>query len=255
MLAILEPTELLAWLQEYQYLAMFGVLFLCGIGLPIPEEVTLISSGVIVGFGLADFWIASVVCVAAILIGDSIIFFTGRKLGQSFPDSWFIRAINNRKVHRQFKKHGTKAVFFARFLAGVRIGVYAYAGQQGMRWPKFLFLDLLGALISGPTSVFFGMWAAEKLLEDDSPGGKPDPLAALQKAEAIYEEYKYIVLLVIAALLAIVIAYAVYKIRRYRKEIKRAIEEKKEAAETTVPAGDGQENDEPPATVAEDSDS
>ena len=105
MLALLEPTELLAWLEEYQYLAMFGVLFLCGIGLPIPEEVTLISSGVIVGFGLADFWIASVVCVAAILIGDSIIFFTGRKLGQSFPDSWFIRAINNKKVHRQFEKH------------------------------------------------------------------------------------------------------------------------------------------------------
>ena len=231
MLALLEPTELLAWLQEYQYLAMFGVLFLCGIGLPIPEEVTLISSGVIVGFGLADFWVASMVCVAAILIGDSIIFFTGRKLGRSFPDSWFIRAINNRKVHRQFEKHGTKAVFFARFLAGVRIGVYAYAGQHGMRWPKFIFLDLLGALISGPTSVFLGMWAAEKLLADKNSGEKPDPAAALAKAEGLYEEYKYIVLLVIAILVAIVIAYAVYKIRRYRTEIKRAIEEKKEAAE------------------------
>ena len=253
MLALLEPIELLAWLQEYQYLAMFGVLFLCGIGLPIPEEVTLISSGVIVGFGLADFWIASIVCVAAILIGDSIIFFTGRKLGQSFPDSWFIRAINNRKVHRQFEKHGTKAVFFARFLAGVRIGVYAYAGQHGMRWPKFIFLDLLGALISGPTSVFFGMWAAEKLLADDNSEGKPDPLAALEKAEGIYEEYKYVVLLVIAALGAIVIAYAVYKIKRYRTEIKRAIEEKKEAAETGIADVPEQTEAEPRVEKDEDS--
>ena len=253
MLALLEPIELLAWLQEYHYLAMFGVLFLCGIGLPIPEEVTLISSGVIVGFGLADFWIASIVCVAAILIGDSIIFFTGRKLGQSFPDSWVIRAINNRKVHRQFEKHGTKAVFFARFLAGVRIGVYAYAGQHGMRWPKFIFLDLLGALISGPTSVFFGMWAAEKLLADDNSEGKPDPLAALEKAEGIYEEYKYIVLLVIAALGAIVIAYAVYKIKRYRTEIKRAIEEKKEAAETGI--ADVPEQNEAEPRVEKDEDS
>ena len=38
MLALLEPTEILQWLDDFQYLAMFGVLFLCGIGLPIPEE-------------------------------------------------------------------------------------------------------------------------------------------------------------------------------------------------------------------------
>ena len=225
MLAFLEPTELIDWLTQYQYLAMFGVLFLCGVGLPIPEEVTLIGSGVIVGFGLANFWLASLVCILAILIGDSIIFFTGRKLGQSFPDSWFIRAINNKKVHRQFEKHGNKAVFFARFLAGVRIGVYGYAGQHGMRWPKFIFLDLLGALISGPTSVFFGWWAAKTL----APGETPE--AALEKAMELFEEYKPVVLLVIAGLVAIIVLYAIYKTRRYRTEIKRAIEEKKEDKE------------------------
>ena len=225
MLAFLEPTELIDWLTQYQYLAMFGVLFLCGVGLPIPEEVTLIGSGVIVGFGLANFWLASLVCILAILIGDSIIFFTGRKLGQSFPDSWFIRAINNKKVHRQFEKHGNKAVFFARFLAGVRIGVYGYAGQHGMRWPKFIFLDLLGALISGPTSVFFGWWAAKTL----APGETPE--AALEKSMELFEEYKPVVLLVIAGLVAIIVLYAIYKTRRYRTEIKRAIEEKKEGKE------------------------
>ena len=50
MLAFLEPTELIEWLNDYQYYAMFGILFLCGIGLPIPEEVTLIGSGVVVYF-------------------------------------------------------------------------------------------------------------------------------------------------------------------------------------------------------------
>ncbi len=233
MLAFFEP---LPWLQKYRYMAMFGVLFLCGIGLPIPEEVTLIGSGVLVGFKIADFWITSLICVVAILIGDSIIFFTGRKLGRSFPDSWFIRAINNKKVHRQFAKHGNKAVFFARFLAGVRIGVYAYAGQHGMRWPKFILLDLLGALISGPTSIYFGMWAAQKL----APGKTPQE--ALEKAKLVYNDYEHIILLSIAALAAIVIAYAVYKTRRYRKEIKRAIEEKKDAAQTEKDAAPAQED-------------
>ena len=223
MLAFLEPTELIEWLNDYQYYAMFGILFLCGIGLPIPEEVTLIGSGVVVYFSeSANFLPASTVCVAAILIGDSIIFFTGRKLGQSFPDSWFIRAINNKKVHRQFEKHGNKAVFFARFLAGVRIGVYGYAGQHGMRWTKFIFLDLLGALISGPTSVLFGWWAAKTLATGETPE------AALEKALALFEEYKPIVLLVVVGLVTIIVLYAIYKTRRYRTEIKRALEEKKE---------------------------
>ena len=231
MLALLEPTELIEWLTDYQYYAMFGVLFLCGIGLPIPEEVTLIGSGVIVGFGLANFWLASLVCILAILIGDSIIFFTGRKLGQSFPDSWFIRAINNKKVHRQFAKHGNKAVFFARFLAGVRIGVYGYAGQHGMRWPKFIFLDLLGALISGPTSIFFGRWAARTL----APGETPK--AAIEQALALFEDYKPMVMVVIVGVIASVILYAVFKTRRYRTEIKRVIEEKKEDKELAQAKG------------------
>ena len=237
MFAFLEATEILEWLEQYQYLAMFGILFLCGIGLPIPEEVTLIGSGVVVGFGSADFWIASAVCVTAILIGDSIIFFTGRKLGQSFPDSWFIRAINNKKVHRHFARHGNKAVFFARFLAGVRIGVYGYAGQHGMRWAKFIFLDLLGALISGPTSIFFGMWAAQKL----APGETPKD--ALEKAMGLFEEYKPIVLLVIGSLVALIIIYAIYKTRRYRTEIKRVLDEKKEEKKAAEAASEPSEED------------
>ena len=235
MFDLLEPAEILAWIAEYRYPAMFGVLFLCGIGLPIPEEVTLLGSGVVVGFHLADFWIASAVCVTGILIGDSIIFFTGRKLGQSFPDSWFIRAINNKKVHRHFAKHGSKAVFFARCLAGVRIGVYGYAGQHGMRWVKFICLDLLGALISGPISIFFGMWAAQKL----APGKTPQD--ALEKAMGLFEEYKPIVLLVITGIVAVVIFYAIYKTRRYRTEIKRVLEEKKAARTTPDPLEDDSE--------------
>ena len=47
------------------------------------------------------------------------------------------------RVSAFFRKHGSKTVFFARFFALVRVGVYAYAGSQRMRWSRFLFLDLL----------------------------------------------------------------------------------------------------------------
>jgi membrane protein DedA with SNARE-associated domain len=121
-----------------------------------------------------------------------------------------------------------------------------------MRWPKFIFLDLLGALISGPTSIFVGMWATEKLVQGD--GEDKSKEAALEKAIELFKEYDHIVLLVIAGLVTIVVAYAIYKIRRYRKEIKRALEEKKEAAETEKTAAPAEGAAEPPVENGGESD-
>jgi membrane protein DedA with SNARE-associated domain len=162
---------LLDVLARYKYAAMFGILFFCGLGLPIPEEVTLLASGLAVGWRQADFWLASTACVLGILAGDGLIFLLGRIYGRKFLGtrfmSWVLTEKHQLRIHRLFAKHGAKAVFFARFFAGVRIGVYAYAGQHGMNFFRFLFLDFLGALISGPTSIFIGKFAAEKLAEPE----------------------------------------------------------------------------------------
>jgi membrane protein DedA with SNARE-associated domain len=159
----------LGLLERYKYLAMFGILFLCGLGLPLPEEVTLIASGLAVGWEIADFVYSSIACVIGILAGDAIIFalgrYRGRWLMQSRPMRWLLSPARQAKIEGLFARHGSKAVFFARFLAGIRIGVYAYAGQHGMGWVRFLFLDLLGAFISGPTSIAIGAWFARRIAD------------------------------------------------------------------------------------------
>src|SRR5262245_61181055 len=146
--------NLLGLLGRFKYAAMFGILFFCGLGLPVPEEVTLIGSGLAVGWDKADFWLASVACVAGILAGDSIVFALGRYRGKWFlssrPMRWLLTESRQQRIWKLFARHGNAAVFFTRFIAGLRIGVYAYAGQHGMAWARFLFLDLCGALISGP---------------------------------------------------------------------------------------------------------
>jgi membrane protein DedA with SNARE-associated domain len=150
---------------------MFSVLLLCGIGFPLPEEVTLIASGIAVGLKEANFWITSLVCVAGILAGDSVIFALGRYYGRRFltsrPMQWILTERRLSKIHDLFSKHGSKAVFFTRFFAGVRIGVYAYAGHHGMKWLRFLFLDFLGALISGPTSIWVGKFVAQTIADPE----------------------------------------------------------------------------------------
>jgi membrane protein DedA with SNARE-associated domain len=39
---------------EYGYLAVFVMLLICGFGVPVPEDVTLVTGGVIAGLGHAD---------------------------------------------------------------------------------------------------------------------------------------------------------------------------------------------------------
>ena len=213
----------LEYLEHYKYLAMFGILFLCGLGLPIPEEVTLIGSGLLVGWGDAEFLPASIACVLGILVGDSIIFGLGYCYGQRFLDSRPMRFLlptpRQEKVGAFFSKHGNKAVFFARFVAGVRIGVYAYAGSQRISWFRFLFLDFLGAMISGPTSVWLGQWAAKKFANDRQE--------AAEKAMDIAHEAGHWLLLGILVLIMLYVGFYLWR-RQARK--------RKEAAEKATPA-------------------
>ena len=153
----------LDWLVDYEYLAMVGILTLCGVGLPMPEEVTLISSGLLVGWHEADFWLTSLACSLGILMGDSIIFGLGHHYGQRFLQSRPMRFLLPEKrlhrVHDFFENHGNKALFLCRFVPGVRIGVYSYAGSQRIPWARFLVLDGLGVAISAPLSIWAGRWA------------------------------------------------------------------------------------------------
>lgn len=160
----------LGWLIRYEYFAMLAILVLCGIGLPLPEEVTLLSSGLLVGWHEADFWLTSLVCSSGIVLGDSIIFGLGHHFGQRFllsgPMQMILTPGRQGRVQHFFSRHGAKALFLARFFPGVRIGVYAYAGSQRLSWRRFLMLDGLGVLISCPTSILVGRWAAQAFADD-----------------------------------------------------------------------------------------
>lgn len=202
----------LDYLVEFKYLAMFGILFLCGVGLPLPEEVTLVGSGLLVGWGQAEFLPACIACVLGILAGDSIIFGLGYFFGQRFlnsgPMCFLLRPKRQEKVAKFFSKHGNKAVFFARFFAGVRIGVYAYAGSRRISWFRFLFLDFLGAMLSGPVSVWIGQWAARKFAENETE--------AAEKAMQIVHTAGHWILLSIAGLLICYVIFWIWRRRRSR---------------------------------------
>jgi membrane protein DedA with SNARE-associated domain len=145
---------------RFNYIAPFTVLLLCGVGLPLPEEVTLIGSGILLHRGEVEFLEISLTCSAAILLGDSIPFWLGRRYGMSALQHRFMRRILHperlSKLEERFRQHGDWATFVCRFFAGVRIPGYILAGSMRMSYPRFQLLDSLGVLISVPASIYLG---------------------------------------------------------------------------------------------------
>ncbi len=146
----------------FAYAAVFLVLLACGLGVPLPEDISLILGGFLAHKGAASLPVMMVVGFAGILVGDSIIFAFGRRLGTNVgrkPGGFFARIITpekRAKVEGLFSIHGQKIVMIARFMPGVRAVTYFTAGSVGMPYWRFIFWDGLAALLSAPVFVYLG---------------------------------------------------------------------------------------------------
>ena len=144
----------------WAYAIVFGVLLMCGMGVPMPEDISLILGGFLVYEGSARLVPMMATGYLGIICGDSIVFFLGRRLGNNPSKPAFLSKIftpeKRERVKNLFAKHGEKIVFIARFLPGVRAVTYFTAGSVGMRYSRFMLYDSVAALISAPAFVYLG---------------------------------------------------------------------------------------------------
>ena len=141
-----------------------GVLFIlitCGLGVPLPEDIPLITGGWLIG---RDGSLALMIFtgLAGILIGDSIIFRAGQAYGERLLDTRVGRHIPAARVKstvRAFERHGVKFIMAARFVPGLRAVTYFVAGTTGVPYWKFICFDGLAACVSAPAWVCLGWWA------------------------------------------------------------------------------------------------
>jgi membrane protein DedA with SNARE-associated domain len=149
-----------AYIEHFTYLGLFVVLMLCGLGMPIPEDVALLAGGYLAHRGVTRYPITLAVSLLGVVVGDNSLFFMGRRFGTGlvryFTLAWPGRLHQIERIERFMQRHGARAVFYARFLAGLRALIYLSAGSFGVRPAVFLLYDLLGALISVPIVVTLG---------------------------------------------------------------------------------------------------
>jgi len=143
------------------YLAIFAVLVACGLGVPLPEDVSLILGGFLVWRGAAHLWGMVATGFLGILVGDSLIYLAGKRVGLRIRTGhgWLARVVTPSRrilVEGLFARHGEKLVIVARFMPGVRAVAYFIAGSAGMPYPRFICFDGLAALASAPLFVLLG---------------------------------------------------------------------------------------------------
>jgi membrane protein DedA with SNARE-associated domain len=148
------------YIQHFTYLGLFLVLILCGLGLPVPEDIALLAGGFLVHQGITQYPITLAVSFVGVVAGDNSLFYIGRRFGGGViryiefgrPNS----QLQIHKLKRFMDRHGHMAIFYARFLAGFRALVYLTAGSLGVSPARFFIYDMLGAVISVPIVVSIG---------------------------------------------------------------------------------------------------
>jgi len=186
----------------------FMVLLLCGLGLPLPEDVVLISAGALGEIDGRSWPEVSAVMYAGVMLGDSMLFFAGRFFGGRLRRApWFQRYFSPKKqakVEDLFERYQSWVLFVGRFLPGLRAPIFFTAGSTRVKFWKFCFFDGLAALISVPFFVWLGHWLWEKFKDD---------LVALEEALSRTQTFT---MLAVAVIFLLVVAVAVKKFRQLK---------------------------------------
>lgn len=138
------------------YLILFALISVESAGVPVPGETALITAGVLSNHGQFHIELVIAIAAAAAIIGDNVGYLIGRTAGRRLLERPGFLEGHRRHILRTgepfFAKHGPKAVFLGRWVAGLRIAAAWLAGINRMPWPIFAFWNALGG-IAWATSV------------------------------------------------------------------------------------------------------
>lgn len=176
------------WMSQYAYqpgmvyAALVGMMLLSSVGFPLPEEVTLISVGILAFMGanpqhfpppyegapVVEVHWAALIAFASVVGSDFLIYGIGRIYGRKLlyhpRVSKLVPETQMERVEEWTHKYGAYACGIFRFTPGLRFPGHLASGM--MRYPawKFLAIDGVAALISVPTQIYLLAHYGETIL-------------------------------------------------------------------------------------------
>ena len=154
--------SLMAFLHSLQgwpaYALVFGILVGSGFGLPMNEDILLVTAAALTLSGVMAPWPLIAVAWCGLLIADGLVFHWGRVFGARLIEHrWLAHAIPPRRLAAMqafMLRTGPAAIFLARFMPGVRSAVYLAAGSLRLPYRQQFLYDGLAAAVEVPLLVF-----------------------------------------------------------------------------------------------------
>ena len=150
------------WLIAGGYFALFGLLFACGLGLPLPEDIPLTVAGFLIAKEEMSLPVAAVVAWGGIIGGDCVLYHLGKKFGHGVTRipmvGKHVTEARIARAERLFEQYGIWVVAVGRLFAGIRGAMVIAAGATRFSFVKFVIADGLAALVSGGAFIWLGYW-------------------------------------------------------------------------------------------------
>ena len=142
--------DLTQLLDHWGYVALFVVVVLGNVGVPLPEETVLALAGYLVWRGDMRLPVVLVVGVVSAVAGDNLGYWVGRRFGRSALPRyarWVLGHPERLATMADFiERRGPFAVFVARFIPGIRFMAGPLAGGLGMHFTRFFAANVLGRI-------------------------------------------------------------------------------------------------------------
>lgn len=137
--------------ENYGYFAVILLVMAEGFGIPVPGETAVVTAAAFAGQGSLSLAGVAMAATLGTVLGGSGGYWLGRKGGRSFLLRWgHLVRLDSRKLakaERYFTEHAVKTVFFARFIALLRILGSLMAGVSHMSFVQFSAANLAGGLL------------------------------------------------------------------------------------------------------------
>ncbi|MBE9053251.1 DedA family protein [Nostocales cyanobacterium LEGE 11386] len=179
--------------HQYGYWAIFLGILLENLGIPLPGETVTLVGGFLAGSDELSYWLVLGDAVAGAVIGGACGYWIGKLGGWPFllQVGKIFRISEERllNIKEQFSQNATKAVFFGRFFALLRIFAAPLAGIAEMPFRKFFVYNLAGASAWASVMVTLAFFAGR--------------VVSLEQLVAWVSEFAIAALLILVALIAI----------------------------------------------------
>jgi membrane protein DedA with SNARE-associated domain len=160
--------QLLAAVSQYGAPALFGIVAIAALGVPLPITLLLIVAGSMISQGAMDLWWAIGAAGAGSILGDQAGYAIGRWGGPKVVaklSKLLGKHVDLPAMEAKARNWGGPGIFVTRWILGA-LGpwINLASGTAGYPWHWFLFWDALGELTGAALYISLGRFFSDRVI-------------------------------------------------------------------------------------------